>query len=76
MPESVWLPLLFSGIGAFFLTLDLSMGLTRFGFWSISRYDNPRRFWFSETGNILLVIGGLLFAAYGAWMAYVAPLFG
>jgi hypothetical protein len=67
--------LVFAGIGAFFLTLDLSMGVTRFFFSSVSRGSRPRLFWLAEAGNVLLIVGGLLFAAYGAWNAYIATLY-
>jgi hypothetical protein len=76
MPEAVWLPLILVATGAFFLTLDLSMGVTRAWWFSIVRRDEePTKFWIAEAPAVLLIVCGLLFAAHGAWSAYGAPLF-
>lgn len=74
MPEAGWVGLFAAGLGSFFLMLDLSMGTTRFAFWSFSRYDNPRQFWLSESGKIILIIVGLFCAAYNAWETYASSL--
>jgi hypothetical protein len=76
MPQTVWLPLLFVATGAFFLTIDLSMGVTRAWWFSIVRRDEePTKFWIAEAPAVLFIVGGTLFSAYGAFMAYLAPLF-